>query len=178
METVFALFLTLDKLRGNDDIAMALGNMIVAWSHAEEALVLAMSVVGRIDIDQAAHGFYRIPTFESRVKFILAMIPWWNDATFDKAALTKAIDALSKLASTRNGWVHNTWVADVSVGGGEIYIINQRAPRGSSFYKPVKVHDICFHSETVIKRTEELFELLGSRLPETPPQDSDRTRSR
>ncbi|WP_292406850.1 hypothetical protein [Mesorhizobium sp.] len=153
--------MTIDHLGGHDDIALALGNMIVAWSGAEATLVHAMAIVGSLDINQANSGFYRIPTFESRVKFILAMIPDWEASTYDKPAIIKAIDAISGLASTRNSWVHNSWVADVSLGGGGIFVVNARVPRGSqNQLKPVKAHDIRHHAETVISRTKILYGLL------------------
>ena len=48
---------TIDHLNGHDDIALALGNMIVAWSGAEAMLVHAMASVGNLEIHQATSGF-------------------------------------------------------------------------------------------------------------------------
>lgn len=153
---------------------MALGNMIVAWSCAEHALVHAMANVTGMDLNQASKGFYRIPTFESRVKFILAMIPGWDADENQKQAFTKAIEALSGLAATRNSWVHNSWVEDVSIGGGGVFAINERAAPGKQWHKEVKAHDINHHSETVIRRTNELRALLTwpyEHDPSPPPID-------
>jgi hypothetical protein len=175
-----AVFLIIDHLRGHEDIAAALGNMIVAWSGAEQTLVHAMANVSGMDINQANKGFYRIPTFESRVKFILGIIPGWRADDNQKQELTKAIEALSGLAAARNSWVHNSWVEDIAVGGGGVFVINERAAPGKPWHKEVKAHDINHHTETVIKRTNELRALLTwpepDSSPDRPPQpDDDKT---
>src|SRR5262249_28294541 len=145
---------------GHDDIALALGNMIVAWSAAEHTLVHAMAKVSNMDVNQVVKGFYRIPTFDSRVKFILAMVPAWEVDAPHKEAVAKAIEAISGLAAARNNWVHNSWAANVAVGGGGVFVINERAPTDRQWFNEVKAHDIRHHTETVISRTNSLFSLL------------------
>ena len=99
------------------------------------------------------------------MKFILAMIPDWQTNDTRKESVAKAIEAINGLSSTRNSWVHNVWSADVTVGGGGIFVINERAPRGGNQLKPVKAHDIRHHTQAVIARTKALRDILFPPVP-------------
>ena len=57
----------------------------------------------------AQTGYYRLPTFEARTNFILALINEWDGAGFPKNDIVTEIQKLGKLAGTRNGWVHGDW---------------------------------------------------------------------
>jgi hypothetical protein len=136
------------------DIAIALGNVVVAWARAETTLVLALSAISGMHPHMASDGFYRIPTFESRIKFIRALIQEWQPIDADKNALDKAIEKLSSLASTRNRWVHAIWTREEP--SGQIFIIDGR----SMSRVPVKSADIVNHLHAVMKRTTDLEELI------------------
>jgi hypothetical protein len=141
----------------NQDVAIALGNMVVAWSAAEWTLSAAFSTIANMDMSQADRAYYRIPTFEARIKVMLAMIPDRKPDGTDIKAMQKAIEAISGLAATRNNWVHNSWTVDTDTGG--LMVTNSRI-RGDGWAKPVKAHDIRHHTETVIRRTRELDDLI------------------
>ncbi len=158
------LFNDLSNLDKHPDIAKALGNMIVAWSYAETAIQFAMASICGIPVNQAMMGYYRIPTFESRVKFIQAMIPEWDTKTHDKDAISKTIDAISGLSGTRNGWVHSVWSSRKETD--EPVVFNLRAPETKGRNKPVKAHDINHHAESVVKHAKALRRLI----PEQPRQ--------
>lgn len=154
----------ISNLNNHPEVAQALGNMLVAWSFAETAIQFALASVCDIPVNQAMMGYYRIPTFEARVKFILAMIPEWDTAKHDKAAIHETIEAISGLAGTRNNWVHNVW--STRQGTGEPVVINLRASENNGRVKAVKAHDINQHAETVIKHAKALRKLI----PEQPFQ--------
>lgn len=104
-------------------------------------------------------SYHRIPTFESRVKFTLALVQEWQTTEFDKAAITTAIEKLAKLASTRNEWVHGDWctLKDKS----ETVVFNhRRPPDGQGRRKPVKAHDVLDHCAAVNRRAYELATLI------------------
>jgi hypothetical protein len=145
-------------LQGHDDIAIALGNMVIAWQTAETQILFAMIAVTGMSSNQALDSFYRIPTFESRTKFVQAAILEWKPKKYDKEAISKAIAAISTLAATRNNWIHNAW----SRGNvdGKIVVFNMRAALDKGRIKPVKAHDIRLHTATVIERARELKALL------------------
>jgi len=104
-------FHALTDLSHDPKLAEALGNMVIAWAYAEESLIGALSRISGMSLNKAQAGFYRIPTFESRIKFIRALITEWNTKEFNTAAIDTAIDKLSHLSSARNHWVHGCWLA-------------------------------------------------------------------
>jgi hypothetical protein len=91
-------FYTLQDFSHDPKLAAALGNMVVAWAYAEHILLSALSRITGIGRNMSLDGYYRIPTFEARVKFILALIPEWKTGKFDKDAITEAIEKLNKLS--------------------------------------------------------------------------------
>ncbi len=157
-------FNDISNLDQHPDVAQALGDMIVAWSYAETAIQFAMASICDIPVNQAMMGYYRIPTFESRVKFLQAMIPEWKTTKHDKTAIATTIDAIAGLSGTRNNWVHSVW--STSQETGEPVVINLRAHEAKGRVKPVKAHDIRHHADTVVKHAKALRKLV----PEQPLQ--------
>lgn len=152
----------IDQLIGNDEVAQALGNMIVAWAAAESAVLYAMCAVCSMHPNQAHYGYYRIPTFEARVNFITAMIPEWPTSKYDKDAIAVAIGRIKDLSLTRNNWVHNVW----SVGDDkELVVFNFRAKEDKGRRKAVKGSDINQHSTLLRQRTRELRKLISDIPP-------------
>jgi aminoglycoside/choline kinase family phosphotransferase len=88
------------------NLAIALGNMVIAWANAETALVHALAHIADIHPNMASVTYYRVPTFESRVKVIQALIEEWQVSQASRDALSDAVKQLSDLASTRNNWIH------------------------------------------------------------------------
>jgi hypothetical protein len=64
--------LALRDLSHDPKLAEALGNMVVAWAYAEETLIFSLARVADINLNMALAGLHRLPTFESRIKFIRA----------------------------------------------------------------------------------------------------------
>lgn len=152
-------FSALKDLSCDPKLAEALGNMVVIWAFAEEQLIATLARVTNTSLNMAMTGYYRIPTFEARIKFIRALITEWRPDRFDKAEIDRQIDKLSHLAGTRNHWVHSVWLTDDAKT--EIILIDPRADiDGAQRSKPVKAADVTNHVEAVRKRAETLNTLL------------------
>jgi hypothetical protein len=152
-------FYSLRDLSHDPKIAAALGNMVVAWAHAEDILLQVISRVTGAKLNMALAGYYRIPTFESRTKFILAILSEWQTAHYDKDAVTKTVEKLGKLASTRNQWIHGNWCTNKDKT--LTVIFNHRAHEDSAERrKPVKAADILNRCEAVKRRAQELADLI------------------
>lgn len=151
---------SLRNLKHDPELATALGNMVVAWAHAETVLLLTLARVTGASVHMAQAGYYRVPTFESRTKFILGLMAEWHPAAdFDREEILKAVEKLSKLASARNGWVHGDWC--VAADKSHTVIFDHRTESGSPHRRrPVKAADIRNHNEAVLKRAAELDDLI------------------
>ena len=77
----------LEDLSHDPKLANALGNMVVAWAHAEIIVFSTFARVADIGLNMAMESYYRIPTFESRVKFVLALLSQWQTKKYDKEKL-------------------------------------------------------------------------------------------
>ncbi len=157
-------YTSLPHLGKHPDIANALGNMVVVWANAETSLLSALARVSGMSLNMALAGYYRIPTFEARAKFILALVAEWKTDEASKEAMSTAVEKLAKLASTRNHWFHGDWsISDDPKA--DVVIFDQRAvPESPQRRKPVKANDIIQHCVAVAKRTADVNELadLGS----------------
>jgi hypothetical protein len=150
-------YVDLDNLDHDPDLASALGNMLIAWAKAETALVASLAYVAGIHFNLASVAYYRIPTFESRVKVILAMIEEWDADDQTRVSLTKAIKKLSSLSATRNGWVHGIWCQDETTGA--TVTANLRA-QDNSRITPTKSHDVNDHVRAVLRRSRDVENLI------------------
>ena len=63
---------TITGLSHDPKLAAALGDMIVAWAYAETVLINTLTRVLGSNLNKIQAGYYRIPTFESRVRFLNA----------------------------------------------------------------------------------------------------------
>lgn len=143
----------LKDLKEYPDLAKSLGNMVIAWAYAENVLIEAMARISNMSLHMSQYSYYRIPTFESRVKFIHSLLEEWNPNNFDKDLIGKAITSLSKLSSSRNQWVHGDW-CEIVEPKKEAVIFNHRLPPGSpDRRKPVKAADVDNHCEAVLSRS-------------------------
>jgi hypothetical protein len=149
----------LQDLSHDSKLAEALGNMVVAWAHAENILLQVISRVTGIGQNMAIAGYYRIPTFESRTKFILAIISRWETTRYDKDTITKTIEKLGSLAAARNQWIHGHWCTNYERT--RTVIFNHRVPATSlNRRKPIKEADVLNHCEAVNKRASDLASLI------------------
>ena len=137
----------LDNLDHDPKLAAALGNMVVAWARAETALVKAYALVAKIHYNLAASAYYRIPTFESRVKVLLALIEEQQETVDRREELAKAVEKLAKLSSARNRWVHGLWI--VERGTDHTLVIPMREPVSTRRGRQIKTHDVEDHVSAV-----------------------------
>jgi hypothetical protein len=148
-------YLDLDNLDHDPDLAIALGNMMIAWARAETALVQVFSFISGMHFNLTSVAYYRIPTFEARTKVILAMIREWQADQASRERYALAVSKLSKLASTRNHWIHGIWGYDEDTKTTVTFDL-----RGSGPAKPVKANDVRHHVTTVRQRTADLEKMV------------------
>jgi hypothetical protein len=158
-------YIDLDNLRHEPKIAESLGNMVVAWARAESVLTNTFACVVNIHLNMAIMAFSRVPTFEAKIKVVRAALTEWKPKQYDRDAIDKAVDKLSKLARARNDWVHGVWCRDQE-GRRETVIFDFRAPEADGRRKPVAAPDIENHIEAVKKRTADLLALV--KFPHEP----------
>lgn len=163
----------LSNLNHDRTLAAALGDMVVAWAEAESVLCATLARVTGMNINMCTMGYYRIPTFESRRKYLEALMAEWNAAAsgFDKAAIAKEVDAISGLSKARNDWVHGVWCA--SANKTETVIFDFRRADGNGRRTPVKAAAIQNHVEALNKRVARLSSLISRHLMTgEPPHDA------
>jgi hypothetical protein len=154
-----AHFYSLEDLSHDTKLAEALGNMVVAWAYAEQRLLGTLARITGTGLNMCLAGCFRIPTFEARTKFVLALITEWRTTEFDRENIAKAVEKLSKLASARNHWIHGDWCANR--GKTITVIFNHRVPIESpERRKPVKAADVLNHCAAVRARAETLARLI------------------
>jgi hypothetical protein len=145
-------YLDLDNLNHDPRLAEALGNMVVAWAKAETVLVNIFACVMNVHFNFATFAYYRILTFESRIKVITAILPEWESDKYSPKDIENAVAKLRKLSPARNDWIHGVWCIDRETS--ETVMFDFRAAEDTlSRQKIIKVNDIVVHVEAVRKRT-------------------------
>ena len=133
--------------------------MVVAWARAETALVHLYSYAMSNNFNMAMAAYYRIPSFEIRIKMIMAMLTHWNTSDYDTAAIKTAIEKLAKLARTRNKWIHGTY--GMNMKKPETVIYDFRADANSpERQKTMRSADVQNHINAVHRRTRALEDLF------------------
>lgn len=151
----------LTTLDHDPDLAKALGNLAIAWAYAESTLCCVLARISGMNINMTMMGFYRIPTFEARRKYIQAlMLEWHKPGKFDKAAIAKEVDAISDLSKTRNDWIHGVWCFNEDEPS-ESVIFDFRRPEGKGRLKEVKATDVKTHVAAVIRHSKKLSGLIN-----------------
>lgn len=113
----FGTFSGLRDLANDRGLAATLGDMLVAWSNAEQALVEVLRIMTGMSYPMVTSCYYRIPTFEARTKTIRAMLCEWQTDQYDPKAIHRAILKLTAISKTRNDWVHAVWLSQQWSGG-------------------------------------------------------------
>ena len=150
---------SISDLSHDPELAAALGNAIVAWAEAERMILATLARVMGIGLNNVQPGFYRIPTFEARVKFARALMTAWDAGKFDKAAIDKQLVTLNRLASTRNHLIHGDWAAKMDLS--QTVIFDHRSDASSpKRRKPIKAHDVRNHTNAVLACRKRLDELI------------------
>ncbi len=155
-------YLDIDNLDHDQELAVALGNMVVAWARAETALVKAYTIVTSMHYNVAAAAYYKIPTFESRTKALLAMIDDRPDPFTERDALRNATEALVNLAKARNAWVHGLWVSEKKTS--VTMVFNMKQPSATRRAVQVTANAVRQHVRSVRQRTRDLEELSPTKI--------------
>jgi hypothetical protein len=162
----FALaFVSADELHDRE-LASSLGDMVVAWSAAEYALINVFGIVTSTPWAMASVGYYQIPTFESRTKVLRGMLGKWETDRWPTVAISTEIEGLNRLGKTRNHWIHAYWVKRLMLP--EVFTFDMRAEPREPI--PVKAADIRNHVAAVHRRNRSLHDLIRvpAELPSTP----------
>jgi hypothetical protein len=152
-------YFRIQNLDEEPELAAALGNMVIAWSYAEQALMNVMGRVTGLPLNTVLGAYYRIPTINSRMQFLLVLLEQWKMPKFDPTAIEREIIGLAKLSATRNHWIHNEWCR----GGPskEIVQFDQRAKVDSPHRrKVIKATDVSNHNDAVLKRCRKIDQLI------------------
>lgn len=145
----------IDNLDHDEQLAIALGNMVVVWARAETVLVQIYAHVAQVHYNLAAAAYYRIPTFESRVQE-------QEEPVAQRDEIHDAVSKLSKLAGTRNRWVHGLW--GIEEGTGKTFVWHMREPAKGRTGKHVKAHDVNDHVGAVRRRTQDLEKFVPVKI--------------
>jgi len=151
----------IDDFKKDPLLAQAVGDMVIAWSRADIALFSTFARIAGIRLNMAMESWSRIPTFESRTKFLHGLLQEWDTKEFDGGAISRSIEKLSRLAKTRNGWVHGDWCYDEDQ---KIFVVfNHRLhPTHKERGKPVKVNEVATHCQALRVAYRELEKLIKS----------------
>lgn len=153
-------YLDIDNLDHAPHLVEALGNVMIAWAKAETVLSWAFARVFEIHPNRASFGFYRIPTFEARIKVILGMMEQWETAQYDKGKLREIIERISQKSLTRNAWVHGVWCKNQD--SDETVIFRFREPEGlGKRIKIIRITDVQNHLSALRADIKELAGLVG-----------------
>jgi hypothetical protein len=157
---MIAEYYGISNLKHDRQLAAALGDMLVAWAAAENALLVAMAYVLSANLHQMQVGYYRVPTFEARTKLLRALIIEWKAKGSEKDRMSHVISKLSKLSTVRNGWVHGDWAVDKARKKTVIFDFRETAssPKRN---RPGKAADVTNHIKAVRNWTMELEALTA-----------------
>lgn len=156
------LYMSIRDLTHDPKLALALGNMVVAWADAERALISVFAHISKLDYMMAIRAYYRIPTLESRVKVIRALLEESKVAKKRRLAMETELARLNRLAATRNQWIHNSWCAGPGIMSGPsanapTVIFNYREPPDSDKRRrSIKAADVRNHVRALHRCSEEL----------------------
>jgi hypothetical protein len=160
MPPQYETYYPIKTLKDEPELAKSLGDMVIAWSYAEQALMNVMARVTELPLNTVLGAYYRIPTINSRMQFLLGLLENWAKAGFDPPAISDEIRGLGKLSATRNHWIHNEWFRGQT--SREIVQFDQRAKIDSpSRRKSIKAADITNHNNAVLQRCDRINTLVG-----------------
>ncbi len=163
------LYYELDSLEHDLPLAAEFGHLIVCWSKAEDMIgIVAAEVIG-IDHNLSLELMMRIPTFESRIKWMRHLLSQWEKTHPAKAkAVASLIIKLSELSVQRNQWVHGKWGKHETSKRTKCFDI--RKPPGPDRGKVVNAQSMKMNRIAVTKATDGLIKIFpGSLLPSGAP---------
>ena len=103
-------FTTISTLDDYPETARLLGNLTVAWSHAERVLYLAFWVASETTQQKAFEIYENLPNLQTRYKLAVALLKQ-DQANHPKLPeLIGSLQTLVHCFQIRNELVHRTWV--------------------------------------------------------------------
>ena len=128
----------------DQELATAIGDVILAWTQAEYDLVAMLAAMLDIPFNRASQLYHKIPNFRGRVQALYALMA----CTDGFEQLRPFIAKLSSLSKTRNAIVHGAFIR--AHDGSEIRRVRLDEPTQNDNRSVVtKAHDIHQHADTV-----------------------------
>jgi hypothetical protein len=147
------------------DLATALGDIILAWSMADSYLMQCVGAMLSLDDHKAKRVYYKIASFDARVKMILTLV----DLFPDFKPICRHVLKLSSLSKRRNAYVHNAYLAEI--GGSGLWLVDYgQALDHERRSKPARPSDMHQHADAVRRSAERLY----LSLREVPPYKAER----
>jgi hypothetical protein len=158
------VFESIRDLSHDRELAASIGDMIIAWAQAEQALSDIMHRITGMSYAMVLDVMTRITTFESKIKTVALLITRWCEASDDSKAVLEAVQKLSKLSATRNAIVHASYA--VTFDKKLTVAFDFREPEASAHRRRViKAHDVKAHVSLVQDRTWKLIQLVSALQP-------------
>ena len=157
-------FLGVSNLGHDPALAESLGNMIVTWAMAESEMKEILRLSLRIDHEQANAVFYGIPNFDGRQKLLRTVVRRSSIPDKAKSDFADAIEQLSQLSRTRNGWVHGMWA--IGRANTTVCFMMGKEPNSPARRRNVTANSVQHH----IKRVTEITRDLGAARTQMQPE--------
>ena len=143
----------------DQELATAIGDVILAWNMAEYDQVAMMAAMLNIPFNRASQLYHRIPNFRGRTQALYALVGCTEG--FDE--LCPFIAKYSKLSKTRNAIVHGAFIR--SWDGTDTRRVRLDEPSDSQHRSaPTKANDIRQHAEAV-RAVAIAFREAGNAIP-------------
>jgi hypothetical protein len=131
-------------------LAAAIGDVILAWTEAENAQVGLFAAMLNIPHAKASRLYQKLPNYRSRTQALCALV----DLDSGFAELKTFVLKLSGLSKKRNNFIHGLYIEQW--GGGDLRLVDLDEPSESPKRSgPTKPNDIHQHAQAVRKCVEE-----------------------
>jgi hypothetical protein len=146
-------------LRHDLELAAELGNMIVSWSYAEAALADTMSYATGMTSSLTLDLMSAAPTFDSKLRMTRTIVSRHVSSEAVRTKIIRELDALSRLAKTRNDFVHGSWAKSPDSKVTVTFDRRQEAGKPGR-RKHLKASDVLGHSSAVAERSAALRRIV------------------
>ncbi|WP_432200966.1 hypothetical protein ACRAQ7_01540 [Erythrobacter sp. W53] len=150
-----SMYQRLDNAQASPKLAAALGDMLLAWTAAEQAQIEAMAAMLNVAHNNCMRIYQKLPNFRSRTQMLKLLIE--QNPEFEP--ILTEVEAISKLSKTRNRYVHGGFIESKDEIRSVDYEKSSGHERRSVSTKP---SDITNHANAVRTRAENLTGVLKS----------------
>jgi hypothetical protein len=154
---------TISALDGRRELAALLGDLTVAWSHAERVMYFAFWVASGTRQEKAFDIYESMSGPKARLDLTLSLFEQDrpDHPNFDK--IVEKLRAIVACSSLRNEVVHRTWAADDQ---NNLYLLSHRMTKRVPELKRVDENQIRTLVKTINSSCDGLLELIQQTFPE------------